>query len=56
MDFSYALDEKNATKVQKKCLHLDYQATNIFFQSMDDSIFSEMMDLKSAHEIWVLSH
>ena len=53
MGFSHAIDRKDATQAQKKCLHLDYQATNIFFQSMDDSIFSEVMDLKSAHEIWV---
>jgi hypothetical protein len=24
------LDEKNVTQAQKKCLHLDWQATNIF--------------------------
>jgi hypothetical protein len=51
--FSHAIDRNDATQVQKKCLHLDCQATNIFFQSMDDSIFSEIMDLKSTHEIWV---
>ena len=51
--FSHALDEKNATKVQKKCLHLDCQATNIFHQSMKDNIFGEIMDMKSAHEIWI---
>ena len=51
--FSHAIDRKNATQAQKKCLHLDCQATNIFFQSMDDRIFSEIMDLMSAHEIWV---
>jgi hypothetical protein len=28
--FSHALDEKNVTQAQKKCLHLDWQATNIF--------------------------
>jgi hypothetical protein len=50
--FSHAIERKDATQAQKKCLHLDCQATNIFFQSMDDSIFSEIMDLKSAHEIW----
>ena len=37
--FSHALDEKNATKAQKKCLHLDCQATNIFYQSLSDKIF-----------------
>jgi hypothetical protein len=51
--FSHAIERKDATQGQKKCLHLDCQATNIFFQSMDDSIFSEIMDLMSAHEIWV---
>ncbi|OQU81580.1 hypothetical protein SORBI_3006G079650 [Sorghum bicolor] len=35
-----------------KCLHLDYQATNIFYSSMKDNIFGEIMDMKSAHEIW----
>jgi hypothetical protein len=49
---SIAIDRKDATQAQKKCLHLDCQATNIFYQSMDDSIFSEIMDFKSAHEIW----
>ncbi|KAG0529648.1 hypothetical protein BDA96_05G116100, partial [Sorghum bicolor] len=51
--FSCAIDKKVATQAQKKCLHLDCQAINIFYQSMDDSIFSEIMDTKSAHEIWV---
>jgi hypothetical protein len=47
------IDRKNATQAQKKCLHLDCQVTNIFYQSMDDSIFGEIMDMKSAHEIWI---
>ena len=51
--FYHALDEKNATQAQKKCLHLDCQATNIFYQSMKDNIFGENMDMKSAHEIWI---
>ncbi|KAG0514493.1 hypothetical protein BDA96_10G196600 [Sorghum bicolor] len=38
---------------QKKCLHLDCQATNIFYSSMKDNIFGEIMDMKSAYEIWV---
>ncbi|KAG0532082.1 hypothetical protein BDA96_04G077300 [Sorghum bicolor] len=42
-----------ATQAQKKCLHLDCQATNIFYSSMKDNIFGEIMDIKSAHEIWV---
>ncbi|KAG0514313.1 hypothetical protein BDA96_10G180000 [Sorghum bicolor] len=28
-------------------------ATNIFYSSMKDNIFGEIMDMKSAHEIWV---
>jgi hypothetical protein len=32
--FSHALDKNNATQAQKKYLHLDCQATNIFYQSM----------------------
>jgi hypothetical protein len=51
--FSHAIDRKSATQAQKKCLHLDCQATNIFYQSMDDSIFGEIMDMKFAHEIWI---
>jgi hypothetical protein len=51
--FSYALDRKNATQTQKKSLHLKCQATNIFYQSMEDSIFGEIMDMESAHEIWI---
>ena len=53
MGFSHALDEKNATKAQKKCLHLDCQATNIFYQSMKDNIFGEIMYMKTAHDIWL---
>jgi hypothetical protein len=51
--FSHVIERKDATQAQKKYLCLDCQATNIFFQSMDDSIFSEIMDMKSTHEIWV---
>jgi hypothetical protein len=51
--FSHAIGRKSATQAQKKCLHLDCQAPNIFYQSMDDSIFGEIMDMKSAHEIWI---
>ncbi|OQU81331.1 hypothetical protein SORBI_3006G042425 [Sorghum bicolor] len=50
--FSHVLDEENLTQAQEKCLHLDYQATNIFYSSMKDYIFGEIMDMKSAHEIW----
>ena len=53
MGFSHALDEKNATKAQKKCLHLDCQATNIFYQSMKDNIFGEIMYIKTAYDIWL---
>ncbi|KAG0514323.1 hypothetical protein BDA96_10G181000 [Sorghum bicolor] len=51
--FSCAIDKKVATQAQKKCLHLDCQATNIFYSTMKDNIFCEIMDMKSAHEIWV---
>ncbi|KAG0517565.1 hypothetical protein BDA96_09G100200 [Sorghum bicolor] len=50
--FSQVLDEENLTQAQEKCLHLDYQATNIFYSSMKDNIFGEIMDIKSSHEIW----
>ncbi|KAG0532798.1 hypothetical protein BDA96_04G138200 [Sorghum bicolor] len=49
---SHVLDEENLTQAQEKCLHLDYQATNIFYSSMKDNIFGKIMDMKSAHEIW----
>jgi hypothetical protein len=51
--FSHVLDEKNATQAQKKYLHLDCQATNIFYQSMTDKIFGEIMYMKTAHDIWL---
>ncbi|KAG0523405.1 hypothetical protein BDA96_07G120700 [Sorghum bicolor] len=51
--FSCAIDKMVATQAQKKWLHLDCQATNIFYSSIKDNIFSEIMDMKSAHEIWV---
>jgi hypothetical protein len=51
--FSRVIDRKNATQAQKKCLYLDCQATNIFYQFMKDNIFDEIMDMKSAHEIWI---
>ncbi|KAG0533107.1 hypothetical protein BDA96_04G164000 [Sorghum bicolor] len=53
---SHVLDEENLTQAQEKCLHLDYQATNIFYSSMKDNIFGEIMDMKSAHEIWDVEH
>ena len=49
---SHVLDEENLTQAQEKCLHLDYQATNIFYSSMKDNIFGDIMDMKSAYEIW----
>jgi hypothetical protein len=51
--FSHAIDENNATQAQEKCLHLDCQATNIIYRSLDDSIFGEIIDKKNAHEIWI---
>ncbi|OQU84931.1 hypothetical protein SORBI_3004G144466 [Sorghum bicolor] len=30
-----------------------FSSTNIFYSSMKDNIFCEIMDMKSAHEIWV---
>ncbi|OQU91697.1 hypothetical protein SORBI_3001G232950 [Sorghum bicolor] len=30
-----------------------FSSTNIFYSSMKDNIFGEIMDMKSAHEIWV---
>ena len=49
---SCAIEREDATQAQKKCLHLDCQATNILYHSMKDNIFGEIMDMKSAHEIW----
>lgn len=51
--FSHAIDRNNATQAQEKCLHLNCQATNILYKSMKDNIFGEIMDMTSAHEIWV---
>ena len=51
--FSHVLDEKNATQAQKKCLYLDCQATNIFYQSLSDKIFGEIMYMKTTHDIWL---
>ena len=50
--FSHVLDEGNLTPTQEKCLDLDIQATNILFRSLHDSILCEVMDIKTAHEIW----
>ena len=48
--FSLALDRKNATQAQKKCLHLNCQATNIFYQSMKDNIFGEISMVQDMSE------
>ena len=50
--FSHALDEDNLTQAQEKCLDLDIQATNIMYRSLHDNIFGEIIDMKTAHEIW----
>ena len=49
--FSHVLDEDNLTQAQEKCLDLDIQATNIMYRSLDDSIFGEIMNIKTVHEI-----
>ncbi|KAG0514181.1 hypothetical protein BDA96_10G168500 [Sorghum bicolor] len=51
--FSHVLDEDDLTQAQEKCLDLDIQATNIMYRSLDDCIFGEVIDMKTAHEIWV---
>ncbi|KAG0533062.1 hypothetical protein BDA96_04G160200 [Sorghum bicolor] len=51
--FSHVLDEDDLTQAQEKCLDLDIQATNIMYRSLDDCIFGEIIDMKTAHEIWV---
>ena len=49
---SHVLDENDLTQAQEKCLDLKIQATNIFYRSLHDNIFGEIMDMKIAHEIW----
>ena len=49
--FFHVLDEENLTQAQEKCLDLDTQAIDIMYRSLDDSIFSEIIDMKTAHEI-----
>ena len=51
--FSHVLDEDNLTQAQEKCLDLDIQATNIMYRSLDDCIFGEITNMKTAHEIWI---
>ena len=48
---SHVLDENNLTQEQEKCLGLDTQAIDIMYRSLDDSIFGEIIDMKTAHEI-----
>ena len=48
---SYVLDENNLTQAQEKCLDLDTQAIDIMYRFLDDSIFGEIIDMKTAHEI-----
>ncbi|KAG0550001.1 hypothetical protein BDA96_01G302400 [Sorghum bicolor] len=48
--FSHVLDEENLTQAQEKCLHLDYQATNIFYSSMKDNIFEDDVPKVDARE------
>ena len=50
--FSHVLDENNLTQAQEKCLDLNTQAIDIMHRSLDDSIFGEIIDMKTAHEIW----
>jgi len=50
--FSHVLDENDLTQAQEKCLHLEDQATNILYRSLDDCIFGEIIHMKTAHEIW----
>ena len=50
--FSHMLDEENLTQAQEKCLDLDTQAIDIMYRSLDDRIFGEIIDMKTAHEIW----
>jgi len=50
--FSHVLDENNLTQAQEKYLDLDTQAIDIMYRSLDDSIFGEIIDMKTAHDIW----
>jgi hypothetical protein len=49
--FSHVLNEENLTQAQEKCLDLDTQAIDIIYRSLDGSIFEEIIDMKTAHEI-----
>ena len=51
--FSHVLNEENLTQAQEKCLDLNIQATNIMYRSLDDCIFGEIINMKTAHEIWI---
>ena len=50
VSFSHAIDRKDATQAQRKCLHLNCQATNIFYQSMKDNIFGEISMVQDMSE------
>ena len=45
--FSHMLDENDPTQVQEKCLDLNIQAIDIIYRSLDDSIFREIIDMKT---------
>jgi hypothetical protein len=51
VEFSHVLDEDNLTQAQEKYLDLDIQATNIMHRYLDDCIFREIINMKTAHEI-----
>jgi hypothetical protein len=51
--FSHVLDEENLTQAQEKCLDLNIQATNIMYRSLDDCVFGEIVDMKTAHKVWI---
>jgi hypothetical protein len=51
--FSHVLGENNLTQAQEKCLDIDIQATNIMYRYLDDCIFGEIINMKTAHDIWI---
>ena len=50
--FSHVLDDNDLTQAQEKCLYLEDQAIDILYRSLDDSIFREIINMETAHEIW----
>jgi hypothetical protein len=52
--FSSPLDEKtkDLTQAKDKCLHLEYQDTNILYQWISDEVFKEIMYMNTADDIW----